>query len=166
MAIKTNQAKPGADMAGGRTRDRRLALWAALVAANILSTAVHYTHNYIEVTHYPQSSFLPVGYDGTRLLIALGWPALTAIGVFGFWLYRRGNYPAAWLCLAVYSLTGISSLAHFIDGSPHIPPFWYSTMFVDALAGMAVLTFVYADAVSRGRIRVQPEASLRSGLER
>ena len=54
-----------------------------------------------------------------RLPRRLNADHLTAIGAFGFWLYRRGSYPAAWACLAVYSLTGISSLAHFIDGSPH-----------------------------------------------
>ena len=128
---------------------------ALLLAVSIVSTAIHYPHNYIAVTHYPQSSFIPIGYDGTRLLVAVGWPVLTAIGAFGFWLYRCGSYPAAWICLAVYSLAGISSLAHFIDGSPHIPPFWYATMFTDALAGMAILAFVYVGVV---RERARPGA--------
>ena len=139
---------------GGTANARgRLTLLAVLLAVGLVSTAIHYPHNYIEVRHYPQSSFLPIGYDGTRLLIAVGWPVLTAIGAFGLWLYRRGSYPAAWACLAVYSLTGISSLAHFIDGSPRIPPFWYATMFTDALAGMAILAFVYVGVV-HGRVRL------------
>ena len=138
---------------GGTANARgRLTLLAVLLAVGLVSTAIHYPHNYIEVRHYPQSSFLPIGYEGTRLAIAVGWPVLTAIGAFGLWLYRRGSYPAAWACLAVYSLTGISSLAHFIDGSPRIPPFWYATMFTDALAGMAILAFVYVGVV-HGRVR-------------
>jgi hypothetical protein len=121
-----------------------------LLAANIAITAVHYTHNYIEVQHYPQSAFLPIGDDGSRVLIAVGWPLLTAIGVLGFWLYRGGSFPIAWVCLAVYSFTGISSLIHFIDGSPHVPTFWYATILVDALAGFAILAFVYSGVMYGG----------------
>ena len=140
-------------------RDRRLTVLAAILAASFVSTALHYTHNYIEVRHYPQSSLIPVGYDGTRLLITMGWPVLTAIGALGFWLYRRGRYPFAAACLAIYSLTGISTLAHFVDGSPHIAPFWYTTIFTDAFVGLAILVFVYADAVSRaGRSRISAGA--------
>ena len=52
-------------------------------------------------------------------------------------------------------MTARSALAHFIDGSPHISAFWYATMFTDALAGMAILAFVYTGVV---RERVRPGA--------
>ena len=153
MATATKLLEPPAYHGGTANAHGRLNLLALLLVVSVATTAVHYPHNYIAVTHYPQSSFIPIGYDGTRLLIAVGWPVLTAIGAFGLWLYRRGSYPAAWACLAVYSLTGISWLAHFIDGSPRIPPFWYATMFTDALAGMAILAFVYVGVV-HGRVRL------------
>ncbi len=126
-------------------------LLATILTASILTTAIHYTHNYIEVRHYPQSSFLPIGYDGTRLLLAPAWVALTTTGALGFWLYLRGTIWAAWACLAMYSFTGISSLIHFIDGSPHISSFWYATIFTDALAGFAVLGFVYVGVTRPAR---------------
>ena len=153
MATATKLLEPPAYHGGTANARGRLDLLAALLVVSVATTAFHYPHNYIEVRHYPQSSFLPIGYEGTRLAIAVGWPLLTAIGAFGLWLYRRGSYPAAWACLAVYSLTGISSLAHFIDGSPHISAFWYATMFTDALAGMAILAFVYVGVV-HGRVRL------------
>ena len=143
----TNLAGIASPHRGWVSGDRRVTLLTVILAASVLSTAMHFTHNYIEVRHYPQSSFLPIGYDGSRVLIALGWPALTAVGALGLWLYRRGTFPAAWVCLAAYSFTGISSLIHFIDGNPHVSPFWYATILTDALAGVAVLGFVYAGVV-------------------
>ena len=69
------------------------------------------------------------------------WPLLTAIGLLGYRLYSRRRYPAAHACLTLYSLTGIATLGHFLDGSPNIPAFWYATIFTDGLAGFAVLAF-------------------------
>jgi hypothetical protein len=156
----TNLAELASSHRGWVSGDRRVTLLAAILAASVLSTAIHYTHNYMEVRHYPQSSILPIGDDGSRLLIAAGWPALTAVGALGFWLYRRGTFPVAWACLAAYSFTGISSLIHFIDGNPHISPIWYATIFTDAFAGFAILGFVYAGAVyGRARLGVRRNRS-------
>ncbi len=127
--------------------ERRFAVLALILGASIVSTALHFTHNFIEVAHYPHSSLLPVSNDTTRLIIAVSWPTLTSMGVLALWFYRRGKHRAAYVLLVVYSFTGISTLGHFLDGSPHIAPFWYGTIFTDALAGFAVLAFVYWSAV-------------------
>ncbi|HVA20150.1 MAG TPA: hypothetical protein VMU55_08240 [Solirubrobacteraceae bacterium] len=48
----------------------------------------------------------------------------------------------AHVCLAVYSITGIVTLGHFIYGNPKIPALFYATLFTDFLTGLAVLSFV------------------------
>jgi hypothetical protein len=123
-------------------RDERqtLTLLKAILAASILSTAIHYTHNFIAVNRYPG----PGGdfYTFVRVLIVIAWPLLTAIGLIGYRRYRERRYQEARVCLAVYSLTGLATMGHFIYGNPHIPAFFYATLFTDFLCGLAVLAFV------------------------
>lgn len=117
----------------------RLMLLRALIAATILSTSIHYTHNFIAVHAYPG----PHGvFDTiTRVLIVITWPALTGIGLIGYRRYAEGRDYEARMGLAIYSTTGLVTLGHFIFGSPHIPALFYATLFTDALTGLAVLGF-------------------------
>jgi hypothetical protein len=123
-------------------RDERqtLTLLKAILTASILSTAIHYTHNFIAVNRYPGpgGSF----YTVVRVAIVIGWPLLTAIGLTGYRRYRERRYQEARVCLAVYSLTGLVTMGHFAYGNPHIPAFFYATLFTDFLCGLAVLAFV------------------------
>jgi len=120
---------------------RRQSILKAILAASIVSTAIHYTHNYIEVDQYPQSSTVSNG--ETRLGIVVLWPLLTAIGLLGYGLYTQRRFRSAHLCLALYSATGISTLGHFLVGNPDIPAFFYATLFTDGLLGFAVLAFTF-----------------------
>ncbi len=111
-----------------------------------MTPSAHYTHNYVEIAHYPPSDL--VGSSTIRLAIVIVWPGLTAVGVLAYWLYARGRYVAAYPLLALYSLLGFVTLGHFAFGSPHIPPFWYATIFTDGLLGFAILTFAHWSAVT------------------
>lgn len=123
-----------------RSEQQALTLLKAILAASILSTAIHYTHNFIAVSSYPGpgGSFHTV----TRVAIVVAWPLLTAIGLVGYRRYRERRYHEARVCLAVYSLTGLATMGHFIYGNPHIPAFFYATLFTDMLTALAVLAFV------------------------
>jgi hypothetical protein len=120
-------------------KGERLVLLRVILAAAILSTAIHYTHNFIEVHRYPgpHGAFDTV----TRVLIVTAWPLLTAIGLMGYRRYAEGRYNEARVGLAIYSVTGLVTLGHFIFGSPRIPALFYATLFTDALTGLAVLAF-------------------------
>jgi hypothetical protein len=120
-------------------RKQRLLLLKVILGAAIASTAIHYTHNFIEVHRYPG----PHGvFDTiTRVLIVIAWPLLTGIGLAGYRRYAERRYEEARVYLAMYSLTGVATLGHFIFGSPQIPAFFYATLFTDALTGLAVLAF-------------------------
>jgi hypothetical protein len=120
-------------------RPPRLALLKAIVTAAVVSTAIHYTHNFVEVHRYPgpHGAFDTI----TRVLIVVTWPVLTAIGLLGYRRYAEGRYQEARIGLAIYSATGIVTLGHFVFGSPRIPALFYATLFTDALTGLAVLAF-------------------------
>lgn len=137
-------------MRGDRSEEEagRLQLLRWILAAAILSTAIHYTHNFVEVHRYPGPHG---GFDTiTRVLIVIAWPLLTGIGLLGYRRYREGRYQEARIGLAIYSTTGLVTLGHFLFGSPHIPALFYATLFTDALTGAGVLVFAlrYANPVA------------------
>lgn len=136
------------------THAHRQSILKTVLAASIVSTAIHYTHNYVAVDQYPRSDLISTG--GLRTGIVVLWPLLTAIGLLGYRLYAQRRYRPAHICLAIYSSTGISTLGHFLDGSPDIPLLFYATLFSDGLLGFAVLGFALW---SVGQTRVDTAAS-------
>ena len=115
-----------------------------VLGAAIVSTAVHYTDNYVAVDDFPQPGWV----DRPTVLVA--WIVLTAIGLAGYRLYTRGRLAPAHVCLAIYSYTGLSSLGHYLYGTPE--PFLRNVSVVlDGLTGAAVLAFViWSASATRG----------------
>jgi hypothetical protein len=110
-----------------------------ILAAGIVSTGIHYAHNFVMVDHYPGPHGLM--YTLTRVAIVVSWPLLTAIGVVGYRRYAAGRVREARACLRAYSALGIVTIGHFLYGNPHIPALFYATIFTDAVTGFAVLVF-------------------------
>ena len=120
----------------------------AILIFGTVSTALHYTHNFVAVDSYPGG-----GHTAVRVGIVVLWPLLTAVGWYGLRLYRAGRLYPAHVCFAAWSLLGISTLGHFLYGSPHIPPLFYATLFTDALSGFAMLAFIVVSARSARSLR-------------
>ena len=123
------------------------ALFRVLLAGIVLTT-VHYTDNYLYFDEYPQPGSLRPWH------VYAAWLLLTAIGVAGYRLYARGFEVPAYVCLVVYSYTGLSSLGHYLygalgefSGKQHV------FIAVDGLAGASVIAFVVWSAVSLRRRR-------------
>src|SRR3954454_3911168 len=134
---------------------RRLSVLRALLAFSVVSTGLHYTHNFVKVDDYPGG--FP-GDTAVQVAIVVFWPLLTAVGLLGYRLYRSGRLYPAHVCLAVYSLTGITTLGHFLAGNPDIPAFFYATIFTDGIAGLSLLAFVVVSARRRGAPRAAVQA--------
>jgi hypothetical protein len=125
----------------------------AVVIASVLLTSFHYTDNYVSIDTYPQPDWVTTG------AVLLSWPLLTAFGVAGYLLYRRGRFELAHACLLVYSTTGLSSLGHFLSGSPdEFTTRGLVSIFTDALAGSAVLA-VTVWSILAHRTRSAPASS-------
>jgi hypothetical protein len=123
------------------SHEQRLGILGALIVACMLSTGLHYTHNYLQIEHYPQTDL--ISNTLIRIAIVLAWPLLTAAAIYAYWLYSHRRYAAAHPLLVLYSLLGLATFGHFLFGSPHIPPFWYATIFTDGLLGFCILVFVH-----------------------
>jgi hypothetical protein len=145
--ISSDPAAIGAD------DERRLRLLRWILAFGIVSTGVHFTHNFVAIDRYPDDL---VSGTVVRVAIVLLWPLFTALAVYAYRLYARHRYRQAHPLLLAYSFFALTTLGHFLDGSPDIAPFWFATIFTDALAGLAVLAFTISSmrsqsaAVQRG----------------
>jgi hypothetical protein len=107
-----------------------------ILGFSIVSTALHYTHNFVAVEDYPG------GGPAIRVAIVLSWPLLTAIGLYGYRLYTEGRYREAHVCLLLYAPLALLTPAHFLYGEPDVPTVFYATLFTDGLAGLAMVGFV------------------------
>ena len=125
-----------------------------ILGFSILSTAVHYAHNFVEMDDYPG------GGAGVKVAIVLSWPLLTAIGLYGYRIYAAGRFREAHICLLLYAPLGLVTPAHFLYGEPDVPAFFYATIFTDGLAGLAVVGFVVWSATRRAEgTRAVPQPS-------
>jgi hypothetical protein len=108
-----------------------------LLLASVISTAVHYTDNYVAFASYPGSEKI------SRADVPISWVALTAVGIAGYVLYRRGRRLAvAHGLLATYALTGLTTPLHYLAGSPSELPLWRNfSIMCDGLTGLAVLAY-------------------------
>jgi hypothetical protein len=120
-------------------RESRQRLLAVLIALGILSTALHYTHNFVFVHRYP-----PVGSVDAlvqRIGIAVAWPLCTALLLLGYRAYVRGRDRSAQVALLGYVPLGLTTPLHFLGGVPRIPAFFTATIFTDFLTSFAILGF-------------------------
>lgn len=131
--------------------DRRLTVLKAILAFGIVSTGLHYTHNYVEVDRYPTGSGITE--EMVKGAILVSWPLFTAIAVFAYRAYRRGALGDAHALLLIYSVAGLSTPFHFVNGNPDIGALWYATIFTDGLAGLAAASFAIASMLRRRRER-------------
>jgi hypothetical protein len=105
-----------------------------VVGASVALTAFHFADNYFSIETYPQPDWI------TGAVVAISWPLFTALGVAGYVLYRRGRFTEAHGFLIAYSYTGLSSLGHFLSGSPdEFTTRGLVSVLIDGAAGATVL---------------------------
>jgi len=117
------------------------ALLRVLLGAAIVSSTIHYTHNFVMASMYPPLPPMFPNALAFRIGIAIAWPLLTGLALWGYARYVGGqNRSAGWAFIA-YSILGISTIGHFLGPSPEIPAFFFVTIFTDFLTGTAMLAF-------------------------
>jgi hypothetical protein len=115
---------------------KHLSLLRILLIISLISTAIHFTDNYLFIERYPQPTWI------TAPSIYQSWVILTAIGIAGYVLYQQGKFWLACGCLLVYSLTGLASPGHYLYG--HFSQFSFKMhlfIWTDGLAGLSILVF-------------------------
>jgi hypothetical protein len=118
--------------------ERRVRLLRWILGFGILSTGLHFTHNFVAIDQYPDDL---VSGTVVQVAIVVAWPLATLAALYAYRLYSQGRYRDAHPFLIGYAFFALTTLGHFLDGKPDIAPFWFATIFTDALAGVAVLAF-------------------------
>ncbi len=121
-----------------------------VVFGTIAVTLFHFTDNTINVDTYPKAGWQP---DWFAAVVAVAWFLYTAVGVAAVRLYRRGRLQQAHVGLILYGLLVLSSLGHFLYGSPdELTTRAVISVFVDAAAGSIVIAIaVWSIAARRSR---------------
>jgi hypothetical protein len=117
---------------------QQLSLLRWILGFSILSTGLHFTHNFVAVDQYPDDL---VSGEVVRVAIIVSWPLFTALSLHAYRLYRQGRRREANPLLLGYAFFCLTTAGHFLDGVPDIAPFWFATIFTDVIAGLAVLAF-------------------------
>lgn len=118
------------------SKKTRQALLLILLVMNFVSTSLHYTDNFLDFDKYPSPAWItPKG-------VYISWIALTLFGMTGYFLYSKTAFWAAYICLSIYSLTGISSLGHyFFPATEALSVKMNVFIWLDAIAGISLLSF-------------------------
>lgn len=120
------------------------------LTVSVISTAIHFTDNYLYFEQYPQPEWI------TPFGIIRSWLIWTAFGFVGNWLYANQRFWLAYVCLFVYATCGLSSLAHYFYGALHeFSPKMHLLIWADGLAGLLILGFtVWSGLILKEPLRV------------
>jgi hypothetical protein len=120
--------------------DRRVTVLRWVLTFAVVSTALHFTHNFVAVDQYPRASWQSA--VAIQVAIVVSWPLFTLLALAAYRRYAAGRHAAAHPLLAAYAVLPLTTPLHFTAGNPDVPAFWYATIFTDGLAGLLVLAFV------------------------
>ncbi len=110
------------------------ALWLAVVAYAAASLA-HFVHNAEFVADYPN---LPAWIS--RGTVYAVWCAITAVGIAGVVLAKRGRGAAGPVTLAIYAALGLAGLDHYVVASPMVhTAAMNGTIIVETITAAALL---------------------------
>lgn len=108
-----------------------------LLIINVVITAFHYTDNFINFSQYPDPEWI------TPESIYQSWFILTSIGIIGYILYLKNVLWFAYICLSIYSLTGILSPGHYFFQTTEIFSLkMHIFIWLDFIAATLILGFI------------------------
>jgi hypothetical protein len=142
---------------GSSTRAEQIPqLWALqlLLGAAIAVSIVHYVDNTVRWDDFIAAdpsdrtlSFID------RWMIPSAWALFTAFGIAGYRMYRQRRFSQAAPCLAVYSVSGLIGIGHYVDISPsQLSTFQNTHVITDIVFGVLMVAFAI-----RTMVRVVPE---------
>lgn len=124
-----------------------------LVIALLVSTAVHFTDNWLRVEHYaPREGLIA----DNPWLVPIAWVLFALLGVAAYRSYVRAPSLRAHLMLAGFSIAGISSLGHLLYEGNDFAAYQWAFVLSDGAIGATVLAFTLWSASRIGPVAARP----------
>lgn len=103
-----------------------------------IASFLHFAHNAVYLRDYPN---LPGWLTAAEVWIT--WCAVAAVGVLGYWLYRRVARWAGLVTIAVYGILGFAGLDHYTVAPMGAHTFVMNlTILTEVVAAAVLLVFV------------------------
>jgi hypothetical protein len=131
-----------------------------LVGALLVSTAVHYTDNWLSVEHYAPRTGLLADNPG---LIPVAWALFAIVGIAAYRDYRRAPSTRAHLLLAAFSIAGISTFGHLFYSGNDFAAWRWASVLADGVLGLSVLAFALWSAARVRPVTAEAYERVRTG---
>lgn len=133
--------------------DRAARALPLLMLTYAAASLVHFTHNAMHLQDYPH---MPAWLTPARVYAA--WAGLSAVGICGYWLARRGSPAAGLALIGLYGLCGFAGLEHYAlaPARAHSPAM-NASIVAEALAAAVLLGYLgrYSPVLMRVQARVR-----------
>src|SRR3954471_12416941 len=113
-----------------------------LLTVGIAESFVHYVDNTLRYSDYTGPNPPAVTSWIAQWMIPVSWVLFTAVGLLGYRRFRQGRLSEAAAYLAIYSLSGLISIGHYVGISINdLSAFQNTFVFLDIALGFAMLAF-------------------------
>jgi tryptophan-rich sensory protein len=128
---------------------RQTRLLRVILALAIVESLVHYTDNTLRYDDYVIDHPTFPGSLVKQWVIPVAWVLFTLVAVAAYRAFRDGRRTQAAVLLAVYSVSGLISLAHYVDISlSDLSLFQNVFVLADVALGLLILAFALNTARS------------------
>ena len=113
-----------------------------LLTVGIAESFVHYVDNTVRYSDYTGPNPPAVTSWIAQWMIPVSWVLFTAVGLLGYRRFRQGRLSEAAAYLAIYSVSGLISIGHYVGISINdLSAFQNTFVFLDIALGFAMLSF-------------------------
>lgn len=124
------------------TRKTPLTVLRVLLVVAIAESFVHYLDNTLRYADYRGPNPPLISAWIAQWMIPVFWVLFTIAGVAGYRRFVQGRYTQAGPLLAVYSVSGLISILHYVGISiSDLSAFQNTFVFADIVLGAAILAF-------------------------
>src|SRR3954451_20920216 len=129
-----------------------------LLTVGIAESFVHYLDNTVRYSDYTGPNPPAVTSWIAQWMIPVSWVLFTAVGLLGYRRFRQGRMSEAAAYLAIYSVSGLISIGHYVGVSvDDLSAFQNTFVFLDIALGIAILTFAASTwRLSGGTVAASP----------
>ena len=121
---------------------RPLTVLRVLLALAIAESFVHYLDNTVQYSDYAGPNPPAPSSWIAQWMIPVSWVLFTVAAVVGYRRFRDGRWSEAAAYLAIYSVSGLISIGHYVGISiDNLSAFQNTFVFLDITLGTAVLAF-------------------------